>query len=459
MECRHVQERLSEYWSRELDTETWSAIDAHLHACPRCRGEWENFRGAMEALKSVPPPELPPNLLPRIRNALSQRPPSRPLLWWRSALSFAAVTAFFFAAFALLLRRPSSPPPSRPLRPRPIVTKPSKAPSPSRIGEGKKPQKALPPKIAEAQETLRGPHPLPIQAFPKALPIVPKGKAMPQRVEVGQGAKSPSSQSQTPKIVELPLTPRPLVATAPKKDPFTALPALKGQKLRPALPMPRGLELSDRPKVSRQLGRGKGLLRQVFTEVPPFPIHLRWENYEPALVNRTTVWEVSLRAKKAYRVTVTVRPDQAIEVLNAVTATTPMGKRLVVWDGKIPAQIPLLVRAKEVGARRIQILTHITEGQTMAWTFIFSATQKRPTPLFNTPLRMPKDPWPLRSLLAHLAWTAKVAFLVPSDLLSVSVQFQGEKRTLSDALSTLGRKARIKWQRFGTVFLGLPARH
>jgi hypothetical protein len=88
------------------------------------------------------------------------------------------------------------------------------------------------------------------------------------------------------------------------------------------------------------------------------PFSLRWKSYEPVVVGKVRLWELSLVSDSPQVVTVTVQPGERVEVLNA---QTPLGegKGLVLWRDKLPAlrefAVPLLLRATEPGARRLKV--------------------------------------------------------------------------------------------------------
>ena len=70
--CSEVQSRFAEYLDGRLNGREMHRIGAHLEKCPLCGREWESLRQAQSSLAALGPVPAPPDLLLRIRVAVSQ---------------------------------------------------------------------------------------------------------------------------------------------------------------------------------------------------------------------------------------------------------------------------------------------------------------------------------------------------------------------------------------------------
>jgi anti-sigma factor RsiW len=112
--AKHLGSALQDFLDGRLDPARQVEVQAHLEACPQCRGELEALRWVRDiALKKLPGEELPPALAERVATTLDAvdqhaRPAASPILgrrWRRWAAAGALVTA----ALILLLSWPPSP--------------------------------------------------------------------------------------------------------------------------------------------------------------------------------------------------------------------------------------------------------------------------------------------------------------------------------------------------------------
>ncbi|MED5372265.1 MAG: zf-HC2 domain-containing protein [Myxococcota bacterium] len=71
LRCGQVLAHLSEYLDGELPAELKAAADAHLAACPNCRAFGGQMEGLLGALRTAPPPPVPPGLLDRLQQRLA----------------------------------------------------------------------------------------------------------------------------------------------------------------------------------------------------------------------------------------------------------------------------------------------------------------------------------------------------------------------------------------------------
>jgi len=110
-ECGAVQPKFNEYLDSQLNGHEMQRIAAHLDDCPECAREWASLRHVQSTLSVLGPVPEPPDLLLRIRVAVSQeRARSRrsPLhsfnLAWRNAIGpFLLQASAGFASAVLLL--------------------------------------------------------------------------------------------------------------------------------------------------------------------------------------------------------------------------------------------------------------------------------------------------------------------------------------------------------------------
>lgn len=70
--CSAVQDQFTDYLDGRLNGAQMQDISAHLNFCQACTLEWEQLREAQGVLAGLGPPPEPPDLLLRIRVALSQ---------------------------------------------------------------------------------------------------------------------------------------------------------------------------------------------------------------------------------------------------------------------------------------------------------------------------------------------------------------------------------------------------
>jgi hypothetical protein len=109
--CNSIQLKFSEYLDGRLTGHAMREIAAHLETCGDCSGEWKALKQTQMALAALGPVPQPPNLLLRIRVAVSQeRARSRrsvlqawKLAWQNSVEPFLLQAAAGFASAVLLL--------------------------------------------------------------------------------------------------------------------------------------------------------------------------------------------------------------------------------------------------------------------------------------------------------------------------------------------------------------------
>ncbi len=511
MTCKEVVERLSEYWSNELDERTRNEVSLHLQGCPSCQHEWAIFQTAMNALKSVTTPEPSPELLSRIQSAVMAKQSRKPVFVWRwqwamatgaATIVIALVSVSFFSRVRERARI-SSPYPivaeeSAPLLPPPALKQPSPSsptlpipllrsmPSPrERI---KQPRSSVLAKRLEATEKQR------TQKFSEAgkflpqspsekLPVlsIPSGERLPEQSTKDIDIASPVEQTE-PKLAELPIEPRmvPFRAEAklsePEKvsgtefsgrtpspqsptgphGPAAAMPtigALKSQVAETQTPPAIGQHF---PAIGQQYGGfgqfGGGFGQTLFTN----PFGLRWAKFEPVVVGKVRLWELALSYENSQVVTIFVSPGEKVEVLNAQQPITGESKGLIIWRDKLPfsreVYIPILLRANEIGTRKLLTTLETADGKTFSWWCLFPATIREEQPKIRRLITLQVEQWTALDLFSHLAWETKAAFLLPEQVGYIKVNMPTKAVSLLEILALLERQTGMRWQRFGSTF-------
>jgi anti-sigma factor RsiW len=109
--CGAVQERFTEYLDGRLNGREMQRIGAHLDDCRGCSQEWASLRQAQASLAALGPVPEPPDLLLRIRVAVSQERARRrrsafegwDLAWKNTVGPFLLQAGAGFASAVLLL--------------------------------------------------------------------------------------------------------------------------------------------------------------------------------------------------------------------------------------------------------------------------------------------------------------------------------------------------------------------
>jgi hypothetical protein len=109
--CNSIQSKFSEYLDGRLTGHAMQEIAAHLETCRECSSEWKALKQAQMSLAALGPVPQPPDLLLRIRVAVSQeRARSRrsvlqgwKLAWQNTVEPFLLQAAAGFASAVLLL--------------------------------------------------------------------------------------------------------------------------------------------------------------------------------------------------------------------------------------------------------------------------------------------------------------------------------------------------------------------
>lgn len=100
--CKAVRARFTEYVDGRLNGREMQRIAAHVAACPKCAEEWNSLKETQRSLAELGAIPAPPELLLKIRVAISQeRARSRENIWDKWALSWKnAVGPFLLQAAA-----------------------------------------------------------------------------------------------------------------------------------------------------------------------------------------------------------------------------------------------------------------------------------------------------------------------------------------------------------------------
>ena len=109
--CNSIQLKFSEYLDGRLTGHEMQEIAAHLETCGDCSGEWKALKQTQMSLAALGPVPQPPDLLLRIRVAVShERARSRKsvlqswkLAWENTVGPFLLQAAAGFASAVLLL--------------------------------------------------------------------------------------------------------------------------------------------------------------------------------------------------------------------------------------------------------------------------------------------------------------------------------------------------------------------
>ena len=111
MSCSGVQGRFTEYLDGRLNGKEMQRIAAHLDCCPACAGEWDALKDTHRSLAGLGTVAPPPDLLLRIRVAISQETARRresswdklALVWRNTFGPFLLQAAGGFCSAVLLL--------------------------------------------------------------------------------------------------------------------------------------------------------------------------------------------------------------------------------------------------------------------------------------------------------------------------------------------------------------------
>lgn len=73
--CRQLAELLIDFVSGECAEETRIHIEEHLHRCPPCVIYVETYRLTIQMTRKLPPVEMPPQLVERLRRVVEAHCP------------------------------------------------------------------------------------------------------------------------------------------------------------------------------------------------------------------------------------------------------------------------------------------------------------------------------------------------------------------------------------------------
>lgn len=497
MKCKEVIEQLSEFWSGELDEVTKKEIEAHLQSCALCREEWVAMSAAMFALKNATTPEPPAELLSRIKVSVraKQVPKFAKVRQWRWAFTFGVATIaflFIFASISIFRKRSSEPIMAEMVEPilsqpairQPQTSPPSIAPAPAmkvlpspvKRMVTKPPSSLIPhrkPKIARESSEVGGP------VFPELVKELPsleipygerlseqKPKDIPTDIDI-----APRLEHADPQIAELP--------SEPRRVPFKAELELKEAV---KVPMPE-TEMATTPKsppspsamapmMARQkeddksqgfgafggitqtptvMQHGGGLQQAVVA----MPFQLRWVRFEPILVGRVRLWELGLTSESQQIVRFWIQPGEKVEILNAQRQFPTEAKGLVLWHDKLTAAkeaiIPILIRANELGTRKVLLTVETADGKTFSWWCIFPVMLREGAIKFRHSIAFQIEQWTILDLFSHIAWESKFAFLLPEQVAQRVVNLPMKTISVPEVFALLERQIGGRFTRFGST--------
>ncbi len=490
MNCQEVVNRLSEYWSDEVTETERQAIGQHLQQCGTCQQEWEAFQRAMGALRmAAEQPIAPPSdLLPRISIAVRTHSSPRfsPLYRWQwgiaAAVAAAVVMVFGVYSFTKTKRQsvmvaeltaPAQPRLTLPESSQPLQPPAASAPSLKEV---------LPPSPQQRLRMMGRPPETPLapaKEMPKDKPIPPL-----QRPQLTLPEQLHEEEREVEIALAEPLA-TPQIAPLPERQPPIAFraeveiqervkgetPSLEAKATPPSSPPSRPAGATPAPRLAapaagleelqgaelRRFGGWQGIL-----PISP-PVQLRWARFEPVVVGKTHLWELSLTSPIPCAVTITLPQVSQLSVLNAQPLSADIAPtEWLLWEGSVPAgrtvTIPLLVRADEVGAKRLLLTIKLQNGQPQVqeWWLIFAVTEGQRSRTKRLSFSLHKDQWVLSDLLLHLAWEAQTAFLLPASFAQQPISVPIGTVSLSALLSMLERQMGGTWERRQNVWHFLP---
>jgi hypothetical protein len=103
-ECEKLRERLLAHVDGTLTGDDVPRVNEHLAACARCRLERDDLSMMIATLRGIPPGEVSPDLVSRVRRAVHERAPRpQPIqqFWTRLAVPVAVLTGIIAVSFAL----------------------------------------------------------------------------------------------------------------------------------------------------------------------------------------------------------------------------------------------------------------------------------------------------------------------------------------------------------------------
>lgn len=234
-----------------------------------------------------------------------------------------------------------------------------------------------------------------------------------------------------------PIVAAPPISAQQKPDVETHPPASVGQHF-PAIVQQR----------TQQYGGGLGQASLVI------PFTLRWSKFEPVVVGKVRLWQLALISNIPQIVTVFLRMGEKVEVLNAQQPISE-SKGLVVWRDRVPLGreifIPILIRANEVGTRKLLLTLETADGKTFSWWCVFPVMVREEQPKIRRFITFQVEQWIVLDLFTHLAWENKVAFLFPEQIAQRIINVPTKAMSMSEILNLLEQQVDGRFVRSGNA--------
>lgn len=80
--CHDAQHDFSGYWEGDLPAARRERLETHWSACEPCRGEYESFAAAMQAVRALPRLDAPEDMTARVMARVRTLEAARPATWW-----------------------------------------------------------------------------------------------------------------------------------------------------------------------------------------------------------------------------------------------------------------------------------------------------------------------------------------------------------------------------------------
>jgi len=288
------------------------------------------------------------------------------------------------------------------------------------------------------------------------LPFEPRVVPFRAEAELSKGVQVPGAETAERAYAlkapaSPPVQPGPTETQSPAEVAPMAVEPQKGRVRTPA-PVPTVQPSPMKQQYGGYGGYGGGVGQTIFA----IPFSLRWAKFEPVVVGKVRLWQLALSSDIPQIVTVFLQPGEKVEILNAQQPPAGEGRGLLVWRDKVSfgreVFVPVLIRANEIGTRKVLVTVETADGRTFSWWCIFPAMTREEQPRIRRPVNLQIEQWTVFDLLAHLAWENKVAFLLPEPVGQRTLSVPTGTVSLPELLTMIERQIGLRWQRFGNTF-------